>query len=264
QQPFDAPALKVDVDRTKALQMGLSQRDVATSLLTATSGSFQTSPSFWLNPQNGVSYNIAVQAPQYQMDTLQGLENIPLATPPTAAASSAAPGPGAAPATAASGGGRPTQILSNVATISRSSAPGTVSHYNIAPVIDIYGNVVGTDLASVDAKIEKLIDAARKDLPRGSRVFVRGQVQTMRSSFRGLVAGLVFSIVLVYLLIVVNFQSWLDPLIIIAALPFALAGVVWFLFVTATRISVPALTGTIMCMGVATSNSILVVRFARE
>ncbi|MFL5304208.1 MAG: efflux RND transporter permease subunit [Polyangia bacterium] len=264
QQPFDAPALKVDVDRTKALQMGLSQRDVATSLLTATSGSFQTSPSFWLNPQNGVSYNIAVQAPQYQMDTLQGLENIPLATPPAAGATSAAPGPNAAPASAASGGSRPTQILSNVATISRSSAPGTVSHYNIAPVIDIYGNVVGTDLASVDAKIEQIIDGAKKDLPRGSRVFVRGQVQTMRSSFRGLVAGLVFSIVLVYLLIVVNFQSWLDPFIIIAALPFALAGVVWFLFITATRISVPALTGTIMCMGVATSNSILVVSFARE
>ncbi len=264
QQPFDAPALKVDVDRTKALQMGLSQRDVATSLLTATSGSFQTSPSFWLNPQNGVSYNIAVQAPQYQMDTLQGLENIPLATPPAAAANSAAPGPNAAPASAASGGSRPTQILSNVATISRGSAPGTVSHYNIAPVIDIYGNVVGTDLASVDAKIEQIIDGAKKDLPRGSRVFVRGQVQTMRSSFRGLVAGLVFSIVLVYLLIVVNFQSWLDPFIIIAALPFALAGVVWFLFITATRISVPALTGTIMCMGVATSNSILVVSFARE
>ncbi|HSS38249.1 MAG TPA: efflux RND transporter permease subunit, partial [Polyangia bacterium] len=263
QQPFDAPALKVEVDRTKALQMGLSQRDVATSLLTATSGSFQTAPSFWLNPQNGVSYNIAVQAPQYAMDSLQGLQNIPLAPPSTAAANSAAR-PNAAPASAASGGSRPTQILSNVASISRGSAPGTVSHYNIAPAIDIFGNVVGTDLASVDAKIERIIDAAKKDLPRGSRVFVRGQVQTMRSSFRGLVAGLVFSIVLVYLLIVVNFQSWLDPFIIIAALPFALAGVVWFLFVTATRISVPALTGTIMCMGVATSNSILVVSFARE
>jgi multidrug efflux pump subunit AcrB len=241
QQPFDAPALKVDVDRTKALQMGLSQRDVANSLLTATSGSFQTSPSFWLNPQNGVSYNIAVQAPQYSLDSLQDLQNIPLAIP-----------------------GKPGTILSNVANITRGSAPGTVSHYNIAPAIDIFGNVVGTDLASVDGQIEKLIAGAKKDLPRGSRVFVRGQVQTMHTSFLGLLVGLGFSIVLVYLLIVVNFQSWLDPFIIIAALPVALAGVVWFLFVTHTRISVPALTGTIMCMGVATSNSILVVSFARE
>ncbi|HEX4404552.1 MAG TPA: efflux RND transporter permease subunit, partial [Polyangia bacterium] len=255
QQPFDDPALHVDVDRTKALQMGLSQRDVATSLLTATSGSFQTSPSFWLNPQNNVSYNIAVQAPQYALDSLQDLENIPLSIPAGVSGPNGAPNPTA---------GRPVQILGNLASISRGAVPGTISHYNIAPVIDIYGNVVGTDLASVDAKIEKIIDAAKKDLPHGSRVVVRGQVQTMRSSFVGLLAGLLFSIVLVYLLIVVNFQSWLDPFIIIAALPVALAGVVWFLFVTHTRISVPALTGTIMCMGVATSNSILVVSFARE
>jgi multidrug efflux pump subunit AcrB len=235
--------------------MGLSQRDVATSLLTATSGSFQTSPSFWLNPQNSVSYNIAVQAPQYSLDSLQDLENIPLSIPAGVTGPNGAPNPTA---------GHPVQILGNLASISRGTVPGTISHYNIAPAIDIYGNVVGTDLASVDAKIEALIDGAKKDLPRGSRVFVRGQVQTMRSSFVGLLAGLVFSIVLVYLLIVVNFQSWLDPFIIIAALPVALAGVVWFLFVTHTRISVPALTGTIMCMGVATSNSILVVSFARE
>ena len=252
QQPFDNPALKVAVDRTKALQMGLSQRDVAQSLLAATSGSFQTSPSFWLSPKNGVSYNIAVQAPQYALDNLQDLSNIPLDAP------------GAVANQAARAAGRPVQILGNVADINRGASPGTVSHYNIAPAIDIYGNVVNTDLASVDAKVEQLIAAAKKDLPRGSRVFVRGQVQTMRSSFRGLLAGLVFSIVLVYLLIVVNFQSWLDPFIIVAALPVALAGVVWFLFVTHTRISVPALTGTIMCMGVATANSILVVSFARE
>ncbi len=255
QQPLDNPTLNIDVDRTKALQMGLTQRDVATSLLTATSGSFQTSPTFWLNPQNGVSYNIAVQAPQYALDSLQDLANIPLSPPA---------GNGANPVVGAPPGGRPTQILGNVAGIGRAATPGTVSHYNIAPAIDIFGNVVNADLASVDGQIEKLIDQARKDLPRGSRVFVRGQVQTMRRSFGGLVAGLVFSIVLVYLLIVVNFQSWLDPFIIIAALPVALAGVVWFLFVTHTRISVPALTGTIMCMGVATSNSILVVSFARE
>jgi multidrug efflux pump subunit AcrB len=260
QQPFDDPALRIDVDRTKALQMGLAQRDVATSLLTATSGSSQTSPSFWLNPQNNVSYNIAVQAPQYALDSLQDLENIPLSIPGAASAASLIPLASAPTLTS----GRPVQILGNVASINRGAVPGTVSHYNIAPAIDIFGNVVDTDLASVDAKIEKIISEAKKSLPRGSRVFVRGQVQTMHSSFVGLLAGLVFSIVLVYLLIVVNFQSWLDPFIIIAALPVALAGVVWFLFVTHTRISVPALTGTIMCMGVATSNSILVVSFARE
>ncbi|HEY6477563.1 MAG TPA: efflux RND transporter permease subunit, partial [Polyangia bacterium] len=260
QQPFDNPSLKIDVDRTKALQMGLAQRDVATSLLTATSGSSQTSPSFWLNPQNNVSYNIAVQAPQYTLDSLQDLENIPLSIPGGGAVSNAALVATAPTFTS----GKPVQILANVATINRGAVPGTVSHYNIAPALDIYGNVVDTDLASVDRKIEKIIADAKKDLPRGSRVFVRGQVQTMHSSFAGLLAGLAFSIVLVYLLIVVNFQSWLDPFIIIAALPVALAGVVWFLFVTHTRISVPALTGTIMCMGVATSNSILVVSFARE
>jgi multidrug efflux pump subunit AcrB len=260
QQPFDNPALKIDVDRTKALQMGLAQRDVATSLLTATSGSSQTSPSFWLNPQNNVSYNIAVQAPQYALDSLQDLENIPITIPGPASVSTTALAATAPTFTS----GRPVQILANVATINRGAVPGTVSHYNIAPALDIYGNVVDTDLASVDRKIEKIIADAKKDLPRGSQVFVRGQVQTMRSSFVGLLAGLAFSIVLVYLLIVVNFQSWLDPFIIIAALPVALAGVVWFLFVTHTRISVPALTGTIMCMGVATSNSILVVSFARE
>ena len=260
QQPFNNPSLKIDVDRTKALQMGLAQRDIATSLLTATSGSSQTSPSFWLNPQNNVSYNIAVQAPQYALDSLQDLENIPITIPGSTSPSSAALAVTAPTFTS----GKPVQILANVASINRGAVQGTVSHYNIAPVIDIYGNVVDTDLAGVDRKIEKLIADAKKDLPRGSQVFVRGQVQTMRSSFIGLVAGLAFSIVLVYLLIVVNFQSWLDPFIIIAALPVAVAGVVWFLFVTHTRISVPALTGTIMCMGVATSNSILVVSFARE
>jgi CzcA family heavy metal efflux pump len=250
QQPFDNPELRVDVDRTRALQMGLQQRDVASSLLAATSGSFQTSPSFWLNPQNHVSYNVAVQAPQYSLETLQDLQNIPI-TAPAAAGVAATKRP-------------PAQTLGNVADIKRGAVLGTVSHYNLAPAIDIYGNVVGTDLGSVNQHIDRIINESRAQLPRGSRVFVRGQVQTMRSSFVGLLAGLGFSILLVYLLIVVNFQSWLDPFIIIAALPVALAGVVWFLFVTHTRISVPALTGTIMCMGVATANSILVVSFARE
>ena len=261
QQPFDNPQLMVAVDRTKALQLGLQQRDVATSLLTATSGSFQTSPSFWLDPKNEVSYSVAVQSPQYALDSLQDLENVSLTS------ATAAPGAGAlGPAVIQAGarGGTPVQILGNVASIKRGAVLGTVSHYNIAPVLDIFGNAVNTDLATVAGKIEHVLAEVKSELPRGSRVAVRGQVLTMRSSFVGLLGGLVFSILLVYLLIVVNFQSWIDPFIIISALPAALSGVVWFLFLTHTHVSVPALTGTIMCMGVATSNSILVVSFARE
>jgi multidrug efflux pump subunit AcrB len=264
QQPFDNPQLMVAVDRTKALQLGLLQRDVATSLLTATSGSFQTSPSFWLDPKNEVSYQVAVQSPQYALDSLQDLENVSLTSP------TAPPGAARIGAFVQAGvqggarGGIPVQILGNVASIKRGAVFGTVSHYNIAPVLDIFGNAVNTDLASVAGKIEQLLADVKGELPRGSQVAVRGQVQTMRSSFVGLLGGLVFSILLVYLLIVVNFQSWIDPFIIISALPAALSGVVWFLFVTHTHVSVPALTGTIMCMGVATSNSILVVSFARE
>ena len=254
QQPFNDPSLTINVDRTKASQIGLTQGDVASSLLAATSGSFQTSPQFWLDPRNGVSYDIAVQSPQYSLDSLDQLMNIPI----TGSASTL-------PQTAGAGmGGRAVQILGNVATIRPGSEMGVVDHYNIAPVIDIYANVVNTDLASVDRKVEQIVNASKGQLPRGSSIVIRGQVQTMRSSFRGLYSGLLFSIVLVYLLIVVNFQSWLDPLIIISALPAAICGIVWFLFATHTRISVPALTGAIMCMGVATSNSILLVDFARE
>ncbi len=275
QQPFDDPRFTVDVDRTKAQQIGLTQRDVAQSLLIATSGSFQTSPTYWLNPQNGVSYSIAAQAPQYELDSLQALNSIPVT--PGGSGNSGSSGSGTSDSTSGSsmpGGlvpasifanrGRPVQILGNLAEITRGSEVGTVSHYDIQPVIDIYGNVENTDLASVDKKIELVIDQHRKELPHGSQLVVRGQVQTMRSSFIGLTAGLAFSILLVYLLIVVNFQSWLDPFIIISALPAALCGIVWFLFITHTHISVPALTGSIMCMGVATANSILVVSFARE
>jgi multidrug efflux pump subunit AcrB len=260
QQPFDNPMLRVDVDRTKAEQIGLQQRDVAQSLLVATSGSFQTSPTFWLDPRNGVTYNIAVQSPQYNLDSLQDLNNIPL----TAGSGAGAVGGGLSAPSPYQRGGAPVQILGNVSSLVRGEDFGTVSHYNIAPVIDIYGNVVNTDLASVDKKMEVIVDKYRKQLPRGSQLVVRGQVQTMKSSFTGLLAGLAFSILLVYLLIVVNFQSWLDPFIIISALPSALAGIVWMLFLTHTHISVPALTGSIMCMGVATANSILVVSFARE
>jgi multidrug efflux pump subunit AcrB len=269
QQPFDNPELTVDVDRTKAQQLGLQQRDVASSLLIATSGSFQTSPSYWLNPQNGVSYVITVESPQYTLETLQDLQNIPLTaggavTASNAAASNASTSGGGVVPASTPMGGRPVQILGNVASIKRGAGLGTVTHYNITPAIDIYGNVVNTDLASVDRKIEKILAASKSQLPRGSKMSVRGQVETMRSSFVGLLGGLLFSVFLVYLLIVVNFQSWLDPLIIISALPAALAGVVWILFLTHTHISVPSLTGSIMCMGVATANSILVVSFARE
>ena len=267
QQPFDNPELMVNVDRTKASQLGMLQRDVAGSLLTAMSGSFQTAPNFWLDPATGVSYSIAVQSPQYTLDSLQSLNNIPL-TPATSGgpALSPAPSPNGVVATPASVpmGGQPVQILGNTASITPLTEPGTVTHYNIAPVIDIYGNVVNTDLASVATQIDKILAGAKKQLPRGSQIVVRGQVLTMRKSFIGLLGGLVFSILLVYLLIVVNFQSWLDPFIIISALPAAISGIIWFLFLTHTRISVPALTGAIMCMGVATSNSILIISFARE
>ncbi len=281
QQPFNNPRLFVDIDRTKSAQLGLNQNQVAQSLLSATSGSFQTSPTFFLDPKNNVSYNIAVQSPQYNLDTLNDLANIPITASSTStsgnggsSSTSLSPNPGtnaAAPSSLAAimpqssvTGPAAPQILGNLASFTQGEEMGTVSHYNIAPAIDIYGNVVDSDLSSVDQKIEKILAREKNKLPRGSRVVVRGQVQTMRASFQGLYAGLALSIVLVYLLIVVNFQSWLDPFIIISGLPAALCGIVWFLFITGTHMSVPALTGAIMCMGVATSNSILVVSFARE
>jgi multidrug efflux pump subunit AcrB len=260
QQPFNQPRLFVDVDRSRAQDIGLTQRDVAGSLLVALSGSFQTSPTFWLNPKNGVSYNIASQTPQYSLDTLGELESVPITA-------SAAPSPGAnfsMLTPAAQMGGQPIQILGNLASVTRGEELATVTHYDIQPVIDIYGNIDNTDLRSVADKIRTIIARHTKELPKGSHLVIRGQVQTMRSSFIGLVSGLFFSILLVYLLIVVNFQSWLDPFIIVAGLPAALAGIVWMLFLTGTHISVPALTGSIMCMGVATANSILVISFAKE
>ena len=258
QQPFNYPMMKVDVDRTRAQQIGLTQKDVAQSLLVALSGSFQTTPSFYLDPKSGVTYNVAIQAPQYKIDSMAALESLPVngASAAQQASSSAANGTHGALHTE--------QILGNLASITPGTELGTVSHYNVQPVIDIYANVEGTDLGTVTRKIEKIIAAHKAELPRGSRFALRGQSETMKSSYIGLLGGLVFSILLVYLLIVVNFQSWLDPFIIIAALPAALAGIVWFFFLTNTRLSVPALTGAIMCMGVATANSILVVSFARE
>jgi multidrug efflux pump subunit AcrB len=210
-------------------------------LLTSLSGSFQTSPTFYLNPQNHVSYNIAVQTPQYEVKNLQELQNFPIAS------SSSQP-----------------QILGNLASFTRGTEPGTVSHYDAQPVIDVYGAVEGSDLQSVAERVQQAVEKYKSKLPAGSQITVRGQIETMHTSFQGLMYGLLFSVVLVYALIVVNFQSWLDPFIIISALPGALAGIVWMLFVTGTHLSVPALTGSIMCMGVATANSILVVSFAKE
>jgi multidrug efflux pump subunit AcrB len=258
QQPFNYPKMTVDVDRTLAQTIGLTQKDVAQSLLVSLSGSFQTSPNFYLDPKTGVTYNIAIQAPQYNLDSLAALESLPITG--TTAVQSA----NGAAATGAPGVQKPVQVLGNLAAITPGSELGTVSHYDVQPVIDIYANVDGTDLGAVTRKMEAIIARHENELPRGSHFDLRGQSETMKYSYIGLLAGLAFSILLVYLLIVVNFQSWLDPFLIISALPAALAGIVWFLFLTNTRLSVPALTGAIMCMGVATANSILVVSFARE
>jgi multidrug efflux pump subunit AcrB len=242
QQAFDYPEFDVAVDRTKAAQGGYTERDVANSMLNSLSGSFQITPMFFLNWTNGVNYNLVTQTPQYSIQSLEDLQNTPL---------------NAATAT------RP-EILADVASIKRANEMEVISHYNIRRVVDIYAAVQGRDLGAVGREVTRIVDADRKSLPRGSFITVRGQLQTMRSSYLGLLGGLAFSVVLVYLLIVVNFQSWLDPFIIITALPAALAGIVGFLFLTHTTLSVPALMGAIMCMGVGTANSILVVSFAKE
>jgi multidrug efflux pump subunit AcrB len=241
-QPFNQPVLHLDVDRTQAAETGFTQRDVATNLLISLSGSGQTAPTFWLNPSTGVSYSVATQMPQYEIQSLNDISNIPVT---------------------GSSGARP-QILGAMASVSRQMHMAVVSHYNVTPVIDIFASVQRRDLGGVARDVTAIVDAARSSLPRGSDLAIRGQVETMQSSFVGLLAGLGLAIILVYLLIVVNFQSWLDPFIIISALPAALAGIVWILFVTNTTFSVPSLTGAIMCMGVATANSILVVSFAKE
>ena len=243
QQPFDQPYLHMRIERTKAQQLGFSAHDIAQNLLVSLSGSFQTAPTFWVDPKTGVSYQIATQTPQYHADKLQDLVNIPVT--------------GSYP-------NAPPSLMASLVSIKRGADMGVESHYNIAPVIDIFGSVSGRDLGGISRDINKLIAESKSSLPRGSQVVVRGQVQTMRDSYVGLLSGLAFAILLDYLLIVVNFQSWLDPLIMISALPAALSGIAWILFITHTTLSVPALMGTIMCMGVATANSILVVSFATE
>jgi len=242
QQLMDNPTLHLDVDRVRAQEVGLTERDVAQNVLVSLSSSFQTAPAFWVNPKNGVTYSVAVQSPQYKLDTLQALMNTPVS-------GVAATSP---------------QVLANLATATAETSPAVVSHYNVAPTVDVYATVDGRDLGGVADDTTKLLKPFRENLPRGTQLNVRGQVETMQSSYAGLLIGLVMSIVLVYLLIVVNFQSWLDPFIIITALPGALAGILWILFLTHTTLSVPALTGAVMCMGVATANSILLISFARE
>jgi len=244
QQKLDLPTVALKMDRDQIKQLGLNPVDVAQNLLVSLSGSFQTAPAFWLNPKNGVVYNVAVQTPQYQISDLDALLRTSVKS---------ASNPNAAP-----------QLLSNLVQVSPAQQMAVVSHYNIAPVIDLYVSVEGTDLGSVASAVQKLVDQTSAELPRGLHIVMRGQVETMKSSFIGLGIGLLMAIVLVYLLIVINFQSWVDPFIIITALPAALAGIVWMLFLTGTHLSVPALTGAIMTMGVATANSILMVSFARQ
>ena len=240
QQQFNQPTLNVAVDRSFANQVGLTERNASTTMLDTLAGSIQTAPTFWLNPRNGVSYPIVVQMPQYYIDTLNDLKNMPITAP----------------------GG--SQLLGAMASITRGPTDAVVSHYNVQPVIDIYATTHGRDLGAIAADIQSILNDTASEVPAGSSVVLRGQVTTMTSAYTQLYSGLAFAIVLIYLLIVVNFQSWLDPFVIITGLPAALAGIVWILFITHTTLSVPALTGAIMCMGVATANSILVVSFARE
>jgi multidrug efflux pump subunit AcrB len=242
QQGSTYPALKVEVNRTQANRVGITERDVTNSLSTTLAGSGQTAPAFWLNPKNGVSYPIVAQTPQYRVDTLSDLDNVSVTNV----------------------GGSGSQILGGLSDIHREAVPAVVTHYAIQPAYDVFATIQDRDLGSVTGDISKIIKATAKDLPKGATVTLRGQVITMNAAFAGLLFGLLAAVVLIYLIVVVNFQSWLDPFVIITALPAALAGIVWILFATNTTLSVPALTGAIMCMGVATANSILVVSFCRE
>ena len=240
QQLLSGPTLHMELDRTRITQVGLNARDVAQSVLISLSGSFQTAPNFWLNPKNGVTYLMVVQVPQYRLTSLDSLLAVPVNSQ------------------------QGTQVLGNLVQINPVARPAVVNHYDIQPVIDVYASTQDRDLGGVAAATDKIIKDFQSRLPRGTRIVLRGQVSTMRSSFVGLGIGLCGAILLVYLLIVINFQSWLDPFIIISALPGALAGICWFLLLTRTTLSVPSLTGAVMCMGVATANSILMVSFARE
>jgi len=241
QQSLNNPGFNVDVDRTRAQYVGVTERDVTNSMVVNLAGSSQVAPTYWLNPDNGVSYPIVMQTPQYQVDTLSALKNLPITAT-----------------------GAQSQTLGAIADINRVARSAVVSQYNIQPMIQIYATTQGRDLGAVAADVQRIVDQTAKDVPKGAQVIVLGQVRTMNSAFSGLLFGLLGAIVLIYFLIVVNFQSWSDPFVIITALPAALAGIVWMLFATGTTLSVPALTGAIMCMGVATANSVLIISFARE
>jgi len=241
QQSLSAPAFDVDVDRTRAQYVGVTERDVTNSMVVDLAGSSQVQPTFWLNPDNGVNYSVVMQTPEYQIDSLDALRNLPITAP-----------------------GVPPQTLGAIADIKRAATPAVYSQYNIQPLIQLYATTQDRDLGAVAADVQKILDETAKDAPKSAQVAMLGQVKTMTDSFSGLMFGLIGAVVLIYLLIVVNFQSWADPFVIITALPAALAGIVWMLFATNTTLSVPALTGAIMCMGVATANSVLVVSFAKE
>jgi multidrug efflux pump subunit AcrB len=242
QQVMDAPELRFAVDRTKAQQIGLSQRDVSSDLLISLSSSGQTAPNFWLDPRNGVQYGINVMTPQYRMGTMEALQNTPVTAP---------------------GQAQP-QLFGNLATSVRGVTPAVVNHYNVQPVFDVYASADRRDLGAVAREIDNVVAKMKPNFPKGTQVTMRGQVESMRSSFTGLGLGILFAILLVYLVLVINFQSWLDPLIIIMALPGALAGIVWMLFITHTTFTVPSLMGAIMSMGVATANSVLLITFADD
>jgi multidrug efflux pump subunit AcrB len=280
-QVVDQPDIRLNVDRVKASQLGLTQRDVTSSMLISLSGSGQVAPNYWVNWATGVNYSVGVQTPQYKIDTLDALLRTPVSvatnevrttTPGSQAGSSAAGSAfvSTAPSGSSQAYGNPgaiagsTQLLSNLVTVQRGTSPVIVNHYNVQPVFDVYANVDRRDLGGVGTEVENIMREESAHLPRGTSFDLRGQYQTMRSSFFRLGLGMAFAVTLVYLLMCVNFQSWLDPFIILTALPGAMAGILWMLFVTGTTLNVPSLMGAIMCVGVATANSILMVTFAND
>jgi multidrug efflux pump subunit AcrB len=254
----DTPQLLVNVDRTLSQQVGLTQRDVTNDMLVSLSSNGQTAPNFWLDPASGVQYTVAVQTPQWRIDSVDALGATPLRAGSTTA------GPATAPPVSGGANMTPPQLLANVATTSRILGPTNLTHYNIARSLDLLVGVDGTDLGAVASPVQRIVDEVRHHLPRGTSIAMQGQAQNMNASFRGLAMGIGFAVVLVYMLMVVNFQSWLEPFVILMALPGTLAGIVWMLFLSRTTLSVPALMGTLMSIGVATANSILVVTFASQ
>jgi multidrug efflux pump subunit AcrB len=280
-QVFSQPQLNMSVDRVKAGQLGLTQRDVTSSMLISLSGNNQVAPNFWLNPANGVSYNVGVQTSQYRIDSMDELLRTPITAATTAVNTTTAgslsgvaatgnASVSSSPSGASQAYGNPgaipngTQLLSNLVDVERGYGPVIINHYNVAPVFDVYANVDRRDLGSVGSEVEKIMNEEQTHLPRGTTFSLRGEYETMQTSFVRLGLGMIFAVVLVYLLMAVNFQSWLDPFIILTALPGAIAGILWMLFVTGTTLSVPSLMGSIMCVGVATANSILMVTFAND